>query len=199
MPIELWGASGTIKLGLPGGWQAYLLFFAYLAITFSLFYSYRHKLASALQKNLYWTIGLAITAFITSQLFSYDFSLNIPQVNEQPVAALILFAMIPVLLGSAILHPVSAFIVGASSGLGRAFGQTHSILDIFTVGFTAVSLAFIMQQNYRGRVYNWLREPIVASIIGTFILTLFSSLNLYVSLQVKGLAALDRTLISNKT
>ena len=198
MPIDLWSASGTMSLGLPGGWQAYLLFLGYLVLTFALFYAYRDKLKDALQTNVGWTIGLAIAAFFTSQLFPLDFSFNAPMIDAQPIAALLLFAMIPVLLGSAILHPVSAFIVGASSGLGRALGQTHTVLDIFTVGFTAVTVAFVLQQNYQGRVYKWLREPIVGAIVGSFVMTFVTSLTVFASLSLDGLAALDRTLIATR-
>ena len=196
MPIELWGASGTFQLGLPGGWQAYLLLLGYLLLTFTLLYAYRQKLKSALQHNLNWTVALAVAAFITSQLFTINFSFNVPLIEQKPIAVLALFSLIPILLGSAILHPVAAFLVGAAGGLGLALGQTHTILDIFTIAFTAVFLALIMQQNYRGQVYRWLREPLVAATIGTFVLTFLTSLSIFVSLPLTGLAALDRTMVA---
>jgi len=198
MPNDLWGASDTIKFGLPGGWQAYLIFFAYLALTAYFLYIYRHQFTIAWQQNRYWTIGLTIAAFISSQLLPLNFSFNVPMIGEQPIAALLLLAMIPLLLGSAILHPVAAFVVGMSSGLGRAMGQTHTALDIFAWGFTAVFLSLIMQQNYQGRVYKWARHPIIAALGGTVLLTLLSSLNSYVSLPLSGLAALDRTLVATR-
>lgn len=196
MPIELWGASSTFQLGLPNDWQAYLLLLGYLVLTFYLFYTYQQTLKSSLQYHLNWTIGLALAAFITSQLFIVEFASNVPAIDGKPVAALALFALIPILLASAILHPVSAFLVGCASGLGLAVGQTHTIVDVFTMAFTAVSLALLMQQNYRGQVYRWLREPLVAAGIGTFILTFLMALSIFVSLPLTGLAALDRTIVA---
>ncbi len=198
MPNDLWGTSDTVRFSLPDSWQAYLLLFAYLALTAYFLYTYRHQFKTAWQQNRYWTIGLTVAAFISSQLFPLNFSFNVPMIGEQPIAALLLLAMIPVLLGSAILHPVAAFVVGMSSGLGRALGQTHTVLDMFAWGFTAVFLSLLMQQNYHGRIYKWIRHPSIAALLGTLLLTLLNSLNSYVSLPLTGLAALDRTLVATR-
>ncbi len=196
MPIELWGASDAIKIGLPGDWQAYFVLLVYLALTGYLFYSYREKLQAAFTFQRNWIIGLTAAAFISAQLFPIDFSFKTPLIEGQAVAALVLFAFIPVLLASAILHPLAAFVVGVSSGLGRALGQTHTVLDLFTMGFTAVSLALLMQQNYQGRVYKWLREPVIVALIGTFLLTFLTTLTTYVSVPLQGLSALDRAFVA---
>lgn len=195
MPVKLWGASDAIAIGLPGGWQAYFVLTLYLVLTGYFLYVYRARLHTAFAYQRKWIIGLALTAFITAQLFPIDFSFRTPLIDGQPVAALVLFAFIPVLLASAILHPAAAFVVGLCSGLGRALGQTHSVLDVFMMGFTAVSLALLMQQNFRGRVYQWLREPLVAALIGTFLLTILTTITAYVSLPLEGLSALDRAFV----
>lgn len=196
MPGDLWGASDAITIGLPGGWQAYFVLLLYVVLTGYLFYTYRKKLSAAFSFQRNWIIGLSVVAFITSQLFPIDFSFGAPFIDGQPVAALVLFAFIPVLLASAILHPLAAFVVGVSSGLGRALGQTHTILDLFTMGFTAVSLALLMQQSFQGRIYKWLREPVIAALIATFLLTFLITLTTYVSVPLAGLSALDRAFVA---
>lgn len=140
-------------------------------------YYYRVDFARLSRRD--WIIigGLSLASLLTSQLFlihfSFDNQLAPLSVAQNPVTTLRLFAGVPFLLAGAILSPAAALVVGLFSGLGRALGQTHSLFAIFHFGLAAVLAANWLQQNYQGRINQWLRQPIVAGALsnaGVFIL-----------------------------
>lgn len=165
MPSELWGTN-AFDLSLPSRPIGYLLLLFYLVLLLVLLYVNRRSLRR--MSNRQWVIvfALSITSLFLSQLF--PLRLNLPNqlspisATQDPVTTVTLFSAFPFLLAGATLNPAAALIVGLFSGLGRSVAQTHQPFDIFHVAFAAVLAAHWLQQNYFGRVYRWLRNPIIS-------------------------------------
>ncbi|MBE2197875.1 MAG: PAS domain-containing protein [Anaerolinea sp.] len=176
MPFELWGATGTYGLGLPGRPLGYALLLLYAAVLIYLFYRHQGELRQLSRQQWLWAGGLWFSAFLFSQLFpisfNFDRQLAPLSVAQNPVTTLTLLTAVPFLLAGVILNPTVALIAGLCSGLGQAIGQTHQLFDIFHFGFAAWLAAVWMQQNYHDRIYHWLRQPIVSGAIATGLLTI---------------------------
>ncbi len=170
-----------------------MLLILYLALTVVLFYVYRADFRRYSPRRRNWALGLAVLALIAGLLFPLDLFPNIPA--NIPAAALTVAALIPVLLAAAFLPVTAVFLIGVSGGLGMALGQGQSWLVLFNMGFTAALAALLMQQNYRGQLYRWLRQPVAAGILAAFALTFLSGLTSMSAADASWLAALDQALV----
>lgn len=178
MPFEqVWGADNLLGLALPERLLGYLLILLYSLSLFYLLYQLRSEFQKLSQKQWQITGGLVIAAFITSQLFPIPFpSRQFTPADLTPHITLL--ASAPFLLAGVVLGPLPALIVGAASGLGRSLGESHQFFDIFHFAFAAVLAAYWLQQNYAGRLYEWLRHPVVAggiSITSTIFLRVLAN------------------------
>ena len=200
MPIELWGATGTLGLMWPDRLIGALLLALYAAILLSVIFYYRSSLRQMTARQWGLTAVLSLLSLLVSQLFpiqfSFDNQLAPLSVAQNPVTTLTLFAAAPFLLAGVALNPGAALIVGLFSGLGRALGQSHFPFDLFHFALAAVLASFWMQQMYQGRFYKWMRQPIVAGavfvvgvILGVGMATFASS-----DANASNLAALDLAL-----
>ena len=86
--------------------------------------------------------------------------------DHAATASVMLFAAVPYLLAGAALNTPAAVIVGLCAGLGRALGQTGAPVDVLAGGLAAAASAWLMQQNYAGRLFRALRFPVVAGALG---------------------------------
>ncbi|HIP72126.1 MAG TPA: PAS domain S-box protein [Anaerolineae bacterium] len=170
-----------------------MLLILYLALTVVLFYAYRADFRHFSSRQRNWTSGLAVLALIAGLMFPLDLFPDLPA--NLPVAALTLVALIPALLAAAFLPITAVFLIGISGGLGMMLAQSQSWLVLFNVGFTAVFAALLMQQRYRGQLYRWLRQPVVAGILTAFLFTLLSGLTTFAAADAPWLTALDQTLV----
>ncbi len=71
MPFELWGATGTYGLGLPGRPLGYALLLLYAAVLIYLFYRHQGELRQLSRQQWLWAGGLWFSAFLFSQLFDF--------------------------------------------------------------------------------------------------------------------------------
>ncbi|HID51987.1 MAG TPA: hypothetical protein EYP41_08125, partial [Anaerolineae bacterium] len=170
-----------------------MLLILYLALTVVLFYAYRADFRHFSSRQRNWTSGLAVLALIAGLMFPLDLFPDLPA--NLPVAALTLVALIPALLAAAFLPVTAVFLIGVSSGLGMMLGQSQNVLVLFNAGFTAVFATLLMQQNYRGQLCRWLRQPVVAGILTAFVLTFLSGLTTFAAADAPWLTALDQTLV----
>ena len=164
MPVSLWGVSREVSLNLPNRAVGYLLLLFSIALFTYLALLLRPSYRRYSQKQWLWTAALALAGFIASQLLPLRFQFASAPVADLPASAAMLLGGIPLLLAGVVVGPAGALIVGALTGLGTSLGQTHQLFDIFGGAFTAVSVAFVLQQNYIGKVYHWLRQPWVAAV-----------------------------------
>ncbi|MEJ2746501.1 MAG: cache domain-containing protein [Anaerolineae bacterium] len=200
MPIELWGATGTLGMAWPERLIGSLLLLLYgLFLIFAL-YHYRHTLRQMSARQWALTAVLALLSLLVSQLFpirfAFDSQLAPLSVAQNPNTTLTLFAAAPFLLAGVILNPAAAIITGLFSGLGRALGQSHLPFDIFHFALAAWLAAVAMRQSYQGRFYLWLRQPVVAGPLALVSLIFWIGVATFAgtSATAHNLAALDLAL-----
>jgi PAS domain S-box-containing protein len=174
MQFELWGASSTPQLAFPARPVGYALLVIYLVFLIAALY-YRRSDIRVMSSRRWLLLGsLVIVSLIASQLFPvslYSENQLAPLSSARnPEATFVPFGFVPILLAGAILNPFAAIIVGFAGGLGRALWQSHQIFDPFHFAFAAFLAASLMQQRYSGRLYQWLRTPIVSGLFGALLL-----------------------------
>jgi PAS domain S-box-containing protein len=199
MPLELWGATNRIGVALPDHLAGYILLGLY-GLLF-LYAVYAHLAAFRQLEMRQWLglLGLALLAFVGSQLFpiqiAFDNQLAPLSQARNPVIYLTLLSAVPLLLAGVLYGP-AALLVGAAGGLGQALGQTHQLFDIFHFAFAALLAGRWLQQNYIGRYYYWLRQPVVAGTLSFGLVALLVGLatRINVGANESPLAALDLAL-----
>jgi hypothetical protein len=196
MPVNLWGVSRELSLNLPNRAAGYLLVLFCIALFVYLARHFRPHAQRFTRQQWVWTAALSLAGFFTSQLLPLRFSFASSPVAELPENAVMLLSAIPLLLAGVVVGPAGALIVGAFTGLGVTLGQTHQLVDIFWGMFTAVSLAYLLQQHYSGQIYHWLRQPWVVGLLGGLLFTLLSGIGTFATVEVSGLAALDQALVA---
>lgn len=191
MPVELWGATETIAVGLPDRLLGNLLLLVYIIITGLLLSRYRDDFQTLGGAGWRWLIGLSVAAFVASQFLAYP----VKQTPMGAVAYVVLLTAVPTLLAAAILPPIAALWVGAAAGLGQSLGETHQLFPIFHYAFVTMFTAVLMQQNYMGRLYRWLREPVIAGLLAGFLLAALAGVATFAAGPATGLVALDVALV----
>ena len=199
MPFELWGVTGTPSLVLPARLvpgTALLLLYT-LAIAW-LTYQQRVDFAHLrLQRRWLFTLLLAISAFLVAQFLPFanpaTSQLRLLSTADSPAVAAP-FGFIPVLLAGLSISPVAAMIVAFFGGLSRALFQTHHVFTPFYYALAGLAAGWLLQQNFQQRIYQFLRQPIVAGplvlSLGLLLPIILSSFA-YSSPEVSNLAALD--------
>jgi PAS domain S-box-containing protein len=184
MPFELWGATAAPRLALPERPFGYILLLVYGLLLAAAVYQQRHHF-----RRLYGRDWLLVAFFVgASLLFSQLFLIHFSSDNQlspygttrNPVAILVPFGAFPFLVAAAAVGPPAALLAGFASGLGRALWQSHQLLDPFQFGLAAYLVAIWLQQNYYGRAYRWLRQPIVGALIALLGLVPLSGLAAFV-------------------
>jgi PAS domain S-box-containing protein len=195
MPVNLWGVSGDVSLNLPSRAVGYLLLLLCFSLFVYLIFRYRAIYPRFSQKQWVWTITLSLVGLLTSQLFPLQFQFATPPVAALPSSAAVLLGAVPLLLAGVVVGSPAALWVGAFTGLGFSLGQTHQPFEIFWGAFTAVFIAKLLQQHYNGRLYHWLRQPLVAGVLAGLLLIVLSGIGTFVAVDVRGLSALDQALV----
>ena len=138
--------------------------------------------------------GLCLASLALSQLLPITLPWANPLLRQHSATAVIaLFAAVPALLAGATLNVPAAILVGLCAGLGRAIGQTGAPVDIVAGGLAAGASAWLMQQNYAGRLFRALRRPAVAGPLGRLMWVAFILLGAVADVAPRAglLAALD--------
>jgi PAS domain S-box-containing protein len=193
MPVNLWGVSEELSLDLPSRAVGYLLLLLCFSLFVYLLARYRPIYQRFLQKHWVWVVALSFAGLFTSQLFPLQ--LIASPVAQLPGSVAVLLGFIPLLLAGVVLGTPGALLVGAFTGLGFSLGQTHQLFDIFWGAFTAVSVARLLQQPYKGRIYDWLRQPVLVGGLTGLLFTVLSGIGTFVAVDVAGLSALDQALV----
>jgi PAS domain S-box-containing protein len=199
MPFELWGATNRIGVAWPDRLSGYLVLVVYSLLF--LYAVYAHRTTFQQLKSRQWNglLALALVAFVCSQLFPIQITLDsqlapLAQV-QNPVTFLTLLSAVPLLLAGLLYGP-AALLVGTAAGLGQSLGQTHQLFDIFHFAFAAVIAGRWLRQNYIGRYYYWLRQPLLAGLLSFGLIALLVGLATLVSVDASAsqLATLDLAL-----
>jgi PAS domain S-box-containing protein len=200
MPVELWGATGTLGLAWPERLVGAILLLLYGFVLIAALYHYRRELRQMNSRQWGITAVLTLLSLLFSQLFpihlTSDSQLAPLSSAQNPTTALLLLAAAPYLLAGAVLNPAAAIIAGLFSGLGRALGQSHLPFDIFHLALAAALAASAMRQSYRGHFYHWLRQPVVAGGLASVSLIFWIGIAEFAGApsEASNLAALDLAL-----
>lgn len=188
MLVEIWGAGEKINASLPDHPLGYFLLIFYLFLIATFLYQIRHPLVSQLSDKGTWLAGLVFAALICSRLLP----LQLPGLPT----AIALFSALPLLLAAAILSPALAMIVGAATGLIVSLTVSHELYDIFHYALTALLAALLMQQPFAGRVYAYLRQPMVAGGVALATTAVLQSIATFINnLHNGSLMALDQAVV----
>ncbi len=115
----------------------------------------------------FWKIFLVLglLTMIVSLFFGFDLPLNrkVPLPNipgEIQSPTVMVFAMIPLLLAGGVLGVWPAAVLGFVGGILAALWNTHSVFSPLETSSLAVLMALAMRQNYRTRLFSFMRRPI---------------------------------------
>lgn len=140
-----------------------------------LFWGLRKKIQFASSKK-FWTIFLILLgSSILLPLFfgikiPWQTSLPLPNItrdNSSPV--IMIFSAIPWILAAGMLGFWPAALLGFVSGLITALWNTHSLFSPLETAILALVISYAMRQNFRSRLFQWLRRPFGASVAAVFI------------------------------
>ncbi len=177
MVNEFWGASGFLTITWPDsalGFGLWVIAIGLLA--WSLIRSGVGPAMRGLNRGQ-WALFTVLcgAALLFSQLFPLTIPWAKPLLREHPATSIVvLLSATPYLLAGAALNTPAAIIVGLFAGLGRVIGQTGQPLDIAAMALAAGLSAELMQQNYDGRGFRFLRHPIIAGALGRLVVVVFT-------------------------
>jgi two-component system NtrC family sensor kinase len=192
---DIWGV-GQPGLSPPSGPPAYAFLLLVAALLLGVLYqTHAPALLRAMSRRQWLALGgLCLAALLLSQLVPLRLPWSNPLLQQHPATAyLMLLAAVPPLLAGATLNVPAAVLVGLFAGLGRAIGQTGAPGDILAAGLAAGVAAWLMQQNYAGRLFATLRRPVVAGVLGRLLWAVVIVLDIVTALapQATFLGALD--------
>ncbi len=182
MGNEFWGIAGSPGLGLPGGlWDAGLLILAMGLLVWAFVRSHPRRAWREMNRSQ-WVMffSLCAASFWLSQLLPVYLPWANPLLRAHPATiAIVLLSAAPYLLAGVALNVPAALIVGLIAGLGRALGQTGAPVDLVAVALAAGASSLMMRQNYTGRLFDLVRRPPIAGVLGRLLLPLFTGLAVF--------------------
>ncbi|PKN95747.1 MAG: hypothetical protein CVU45_00115, partial [Chloroflexi bacterium HGW-Chloroflexi-7] len=147
----------------------------WLGLAAVLFWGLRKKIQWISSKK-FWTVFLVILAFaIILPLFfgiklSWQSSLPLPNITRESSSPVIMIlSAIPWMLAAGILGFWPAVVIGFMTGLVTALWNTHNLFTPLETATLALLLSFALRQNYRSRIFQWMRRPIGAAVAVAFI------------------------------
>jgi PAS domain S-box-containing protein len=161
----------------------------WLGLAVFLIWGLRRKIQIITSKK-FWTVFLIFLAF--SILLPLFFGLKIPWQSSLPLPNIIressspvimIFSAIPWILAAGILGFWPAVVMGIGTGLVTAIWNTHNLFTPLETGVLALLVSFALRQNYRSRLFQWLRRPIGAAVavalvsVPMYLLTTFFGTN----------------------
>ncbi|UCG23515.1 MAG: HAMP domain-containing protein [Chloroflexota bacterium] len=197
MHVEPWGAAGAPYIALPERTAGLAVLAIYVLILLGIVYVRRRDFREFGSRRWLLVLGLVAASFLFSQgfLISLTSESQLPPLSsaQNPVETVAPFGLVPILLAGAAINPLAALLAGLAGGLGRALWQTHQVTDPFQLAFAGVLAATLMQQNYSGWLYAWLRQPIISSLFAAILLLPLIGLStlVYANASATVLEALD--------
>ncbi len=105
-----------------------------------------------------------------------------------------ILGLLPVLAAALWLGRGPATLVGLVTGLSLALFGTGRLTQPFEIALLGAVLAFMPNQPYRGLLAAWLRQPVVAALLGALVVAWpLSLLGIFATGQASALASLERT------
>lgn len=169
MEFELWGQGAVPIFEWPGRWEAYLVLFTYSLALLLILWRQRRDFVRLRGRRLVLFIILIILAYPLNTLFIVRADpdllnlLSPPYLAAEPLPpALPLLGLLPVGIAAVWVGAGPATLIGLLVGIVRVGTTSHGLLEIFTLTFESALIAYFLQQDYRGRIFSLLRQPILA-------------------------------------
>ena len=93
-------------------------------------------------------------------------ALPLPGIPQEPRGpAIMLFSVIPMLMGGVLFGPVAAGILGFLAGFLRFLLDTHSIYTPLELALLSILFSLAVRQRFRTNIFILLREPLITSLV----------------------------------
>lgn len=161
----------------------------WLGLAALLFWGLRNKI-QAISSKKFWTVfGVLLACSILLPLFfglklPWQSTLPMPNITRESSSPVIMIlSAIPWILAAGILGFWPAVVMGFTTGLVTALWNTHNLFTPLETAALALLISYALRQNYRSRVFQWLRRPIGAALaialvsVPIYLLTTFFGTN----------------------
>jgi PAS domain S-box-containing protein len=166
MGFQILGSMFFPVLEWPERWEAILVLAIYAAGLLTLWVlRWRDFLLLRWQRLLLF-LALLLVAPVLNSLFVLSISppglLPPPYLAAEPLPpALPLLGLLPVVVAAVWTGVGPAAMVGLTAGLFRAGATDHTLFSPFVLAFYAALAAYLLHQDYRGRLASVLRQPLI--------------------------------------
>lgn len=138
---------------------------------------------------------LCLLALLLNNVLAWYYPIDRPPVPDRPQEAsslpVPLLGSLPLLLAGGWVGAGPAIIAGILGGLMRALFINGQASQAFEFAFLGLILAFLLRQDYRGRLWWLLRQPLVAGVLGPLLIWPLVLPAVYVDTPGDPLYALD--------
>jgi len=178
---------------------------AFIAVFGLLAYSLSHQLKNIQLRGWLLTSGLCLLAVAAGILGNpllkelaiwtqLEHIINFPWVV--PFIGLLLS-----MLAAIWINPAASVLVALSYSITFGFWHAHHIYDVFTPVFVAALVALLMQLRMEGRLYKWLRTPVMAGMQGAILQLFLIALSTFaiVSVSRSFIGSINSTLVKTWT
>ncbi len=160
--------QGSPYLETPTTWGGWLVLFILLGLTVSLQISWRRYNRSLTRLHLRYLIllGVAIPVLVLlfpNPQFASPESAAYPLVpKDVGKVTLYLFASLPWFLAAGLSGPLAAALLAFIAGSLLTLWGTHNLFLLIELPFLGTFLGWMFQQNYRTRLFQSFRHPLIA-------------------------------------
>ncbi|MGD1991811.1 MAG: ATP-binding protein [Anaerolineae bacterium] len=153
----------------PGRWEAYLVLITYTLALLLILWRQRRDFTRLRGRRLLLFILLIILTYPLNRLLVVHADPDLLNLLSPPYLAadplppsLPLLGLLPVTIAAVWVGAGPATLIGLLVGIIRVGTTSHSLLEIFTPTFESALIAYFLQQEYRGRLFPLLRQPVLA-------------------------------------
>jgi hypothetical protein len=143
------------------------------------------------------SIVLCLAALILNNVLTWHYQTARPPVPTRPQepSDLLdpLLGSLPILLVGGWLGSGPAILAGLLGGLVRVLFISGQIPQGFEFAFFGLLAGFLLRQDYQGRFFSWLRQPLIAGPVARLLIWPLSLPGIYVHTPGEPLYALDFT------
>ena len=192
---DIWLPWGRLTVLPLQTWEYSILALHVLVVFLLLMYAWPNFQSMTWRRFLLF-LGLTAAALISNNLLvprhPRPYLQAIPNVPAQPSAPFApLLTDFPIVLAGALLGPGPALVIGLVQGIGRTFMTVSVILDPFYVAFFGFVVGVLLQQDFGGRLFGVLRQPIVAVPAAVLVLLPLNIVPVFTHVAPSGLTGLD--------
>lgn len=194
MSFEFWGISGLPFFGFPANLVGYGVMAIYALVIGTIFV----RTAGVFVKLKPWQWAVFVVLLLLAPFFITILRIRLsgtaapPGVPTDAVGAtLTLIGFLPIVLAAGFLGTAPAIFVGLVAGVARAGWDTFRVTTIFETMLAAALFAWLIRQDYRGRLARVLRYPWLAALLTGLSVWLVSYFSYFANSSALGLIGLD--------